>query len=154
SKNTSVELNRRAVRLTREAGIRIFADILFGLPGETAEDFDATVEFVRWARADVLSVAMLCPLPGTPVWNDLTDEQRRLAHWDGYAYSQQPGFQVNLTAMDDATWTRRYERFMRRLARPTLDRQILRDAPGMPGLRRRVRRFALHHPIRAMRLPV
>ena len=153
SKNTSVELNRRAVRLTREAGLRIFADILVGLPGETAEDFDATVAFTRWARADVLGVAMLYPLPGTPIYDDLTDDQKRQAHWDGYAYPQRPGFLVNLTAMDDATYTRRYERFMRDLVRPTLDRQVLRDSPTA-DVRRRVRRFALHHPIRAARLPV
>ncbi|MFW6153811.1 MAG: B12-binding domain-containing radical SAM protein [Planctomycetota bacterium] len=153
SKNASVELNRRAVRLTREVGIRIFGDVLVGLPGETTEDFDATVAFVRWARVDVLGVAMLYPLPGTPIYDDLTDAQKRLAHWDGYAYPQRPGFLVNLTAMDDATYTRRYERFMRYLVRPAIDRQVLRDSPTA-DLRRRVRRFARRHPIRATRLPL
>ncbi len=157
NKHTTVELNRRAVRLTREAGLRIFGDFLVNLPGETTEDFDATVAFIRRARVDALGVAVLQPLPGTSIYHELTDDQKRLAHWDGYAYPQQPGFLVNLTAMDDQTFTRRYRRLVHDILRPTLDRQRLRDTPTDPhrrALRRRVRRFALHHPIRAARLPV
>ena len=71
-KQTDIELNRRAVELTRRAGLRIFADIMVGLPGETVADFEATVKFLRWARPEIISAARLCPLPGTPIYKNWT----------------------------------------------------------------------------------
>jgi anaerobic magnesium-protoporphyrin IX monomethyl ester cyclase len=156
-KNASAEMNRRAVRITREAGLRVFADIMVGLPGETAEDFDATVRFLLWARPEVLSPTWMAPLPGTAVYEGLAPEVRERLDWASFSYFDECGPKVNLTAMPDDVFEERYSRFMRHLVRPALAHQLLRDsAPDEAGLRRdlrrRVRRFALRHPLRAARL--
>lgn len=157
-KNTGIEENRRAVRLTRAAGMRVFADIMVGLPGETKEDLNATVRFLRWARPDIVSASRLTPLPGTPVYNELTDEQRKAISWDGYSYLDYPGFKINLTAMPDEQFEQAYRRFMKYVVRPMLDRHLLRDTPKgnqrrRKALRKKIRRFAVRHPIRTARLP-
>jgi len=158
-KNSGDELNRRAVRLTREAGLRVFADIMVGLPGETEEDFEATVRFVRWARAEVLSPAWMAPLPGTAIYEGLPEDVRESLDWGTFSYLAERGPRVNLTAMSDEVFEEKFRRFMKYLARPLIARQVLRDAGTdevafRRDLRRRMRRFALHHPIRAARLPV
>ena len=145
------------MRLTREAGLRIFADIMVGLPGETQEDFDATVRFLRWARPEVLSPTWMSPLPGTAVYDALPAAVREKLDWASFSYLDEHGPRVNLTAMSDAVFEERYRRFMRYLVRPTLARQLLRDSSPdevelRRNLRKRVRAFALHHPIRAARL--
>ena len=156
-KRATAEANRRAVRLTREAGLRVFADIMVGLPGETAEDFDATVRFLLWARPEVLSPAWLAPLPGTAIYNALDPEVRDRLDWASFSYFDETGPKVNLTAMPDDVFEERHRRFMKYLARPLVAYQFLRDAaPDEVELRRqfrrRVRSFALHHPIRAARM--
>ncbi len=62
------EAVRRAARLAAEAGFRAHVDLIFGLPGETAEDAAATRSLVR--DLDALGAAVhahaFLPLPGTP----------------------------------------------------------------------------------------
>ncbi len=156
-KRSTTELNRRAVRLTREAGLRVFADIMVGLPGETEKDFDATEKFVKWAVPEVLSPAWLAPLPGTAIYDELEPAVRDRLDWASYSYFDESGPKVNLTAMPDDVFLERHRRFLDYLARPLITHQLLRDsAPDEAELRRhlrrRVRTFAMHHPIRAARM--
>ncbi|MDK1032243.1 MAG: radical SAM protein, partial [Planctomycetia bacterium] len=158
-KNATGELNRRAVRLTREAGLRIFADIMFGLPGETEEDFKATINFLRWAKPEVISTSRLAPLPGTPIYDDLPPDVRDSLDWAGYSYLDWPGFRLNLTAMDDQRFEEFYQQTQKYFLRPAMAAALLRDTPlddagERRRLRRRLAKFAVQHPIRAARLPV
>jgi len=106
-KNATVEQNRRAVRLSREEGLRVYADIMVGLPGETEADMRATMQFMRWARPEVLSVSRLCPLPGTPVYAKLPEEAREGIDWGEYSYDQ-IAERFNLTAMPDERYSALY----------------------------------------------
>jgi anaerobic magnesium-protoporphyrin IX monomethyl ester cyclase len=158
-KNSTMELNRRAVKLTREAGIRIFADIMVGLPGETEKEFRQTVRFVRWAKPDVLSPARLCPLPGTPIFDALDKEVRDSIDWAEYTFLANPSPSVNLTAMDADRFEKLYRKVNKRLFKPNITWAWFRDAPTEDPedreyrryLRWRLIRFALRHPIRAAR---
>ncbi|MEN6334305.1 MAG: radical SAM protein [Phycisphaerales bacterium] len=158
-KNATVEQNRRAVTLTREAGLRIFADIMVGLPGETQEDLDATVRFVRWARPEILSAGRLLPMPGTALYGSLAEHVRASLSWEGYCYTSQPGFQVNLTNVPSARFERWYRNFFKYVVKPHNTLALLRDAGrtderARTQYRRTLRRFALKHPIHALRLPI
>ena len=157
-KHASAELNRRVVRLTREAGLRIYADIMVGLPGETKADLRQTVRFIRWARPEVLVTARLHPLPGTAIYDALPQAARDALSWDGYAYFDKPGMPVNLTAMAAEKFERWFRRFQKYVAKPQIAWALLRDTPPQEkevrrGLRRTLRRFIVRHPIRAARLP-
>ena len=157
NKNTSTELNRRAVRLTREAGLRIYANIMAGLPGETREDFKATMGFIHWAKPDIISAACLLPLPGTQVYSGLSEKQRDSLQWADFTYTDTPAGGLNLTAMTDDEFRQSYREFFKYYVRPGIDFQMLRDTPAdhheeRRRLRKKVLRFALRHPVRASRL--
>jgi radical SAM superfamily enzyme YgiQ (UPF0313 family) len=156
-KSASLEQNRRAVALTREAGLRIFADIMVGLPGETEADLRATIEFIRWANPEVLSAVRLCPLPGTPIYDNLPAETREAIDWAEYTYDDVAD-RINLTAIPDGRWKKVYRDFHKYFVRPKLTADLLRDTPGeweetRRQLRRRLAHFAIRHPLRALRLP-
>ena len=157
-KNSTAEMNRRAVLLTREAGLRIFADIMVGLPGETAQDLAQTVKFLRWARCEIVSAGMLMPLPGTPIYEDLPLEVRRGLTWGSYSYSEPAQREFNLTAMPEGQFRTAMRRFLKYTARPQLQWSYLRDTPRgdravRRSLRRRLAKFVLQHPLRALRVP-
>lgn len=156
-KHASVDANRRAVEATRAAGLRVYADIMVALPGETAQDFHATMDFIRWARPEVLSAAVLCPLPGTPLYHGLPDEARRSIQWGEYAYMGELGLRLNLTAMSERKLRALHRRFVRYIDRPWMWWSLLRDGSfGDQAQRHRVRqrlfRHFLKHPIESLRL--
>ena len=158
-KGTTVEQNVAATDCARRAGLRIFADWIFGLPGETADDMAATVSLLRRTRAEVISVALLCPLPGTALYRSLPEETRKTLKWSDFAYLDQPGFRINFTAMPDEEFFTRHRRLSKYLLKPLIAAQILRDAgsdpdPSLSHLRRTARKFKCRHPLRAWRLPM
>lgn len=156
-KATSAELNRRAVELTRQARLRVFADIMVALPGQTQADFQATERFLRWGRPEVVSAVRLAPLPGTAVYNRLPEALRRALRWEDLAYFDLPEVKLNLTAMSDERLARLWRRFSRYYVRPVTLKGLLRDCcegdvEGRRRLGRRWRSFCLRHPLRAISL--
>jgi radical SAM superfamily enzyme YgiQ (UPF0313 family) len=64
-KGITLEQSKKAVEICRKYNIKIFANIMFGLPTETKADMDATVRFVRWMKPDYVSPAIFTPHPGS-----------------------------------------------------------------------------------------
>ncbi len=158
SKGTSVEMNRHAVRLTREAGIRIYANIMMGLPGETEEDLASTVKFLQWARPEIFNLGCLLPFPGTDIYAALSPEQRDSLTWSDFTYGDRLLKTVNITAMSPDRFNDLYHKYYKYFIRPSLTLSLLRNTPtDQGGERRRLRRklawFAVRHPLRAARLP-
>jgi len=58
----------RTVRQARRHGLRIYFYNLIGLPGETIEDFEKTVEMNRACRPDVHYTSIFYPYPGTDLY--------------------------------------------------------------------------------------
>ncbi len=146
------------MRLTREVGLRIFADIMIGLPGETEAELRATMDFLRWARPEIITAGRLHPLPGTPIFNELPEEVRQSINWADYTYIDGKGLGVNLTAMPDERFEELYRRFFKYFVRPQIKWALFRDAPRDDLTERRlwgsrVARFVMHHPIHAIRVP-
>jgi B12-binding domain/radical SAM domain protein len=59
----------RAAHIIRDAGLTPIADVIFGLPGETADDLEATVTLMTdlTAQGAVIHALTCMPLPGTPL---------------------------------------------------------------------------------------
>ncbi len=159
-KRATLEANRRAVRLSREAGLRIFADIMVGLPGETGDDLRQTRAFLRWARPEVIGFALLAPLPGTPLYAELSQDVRSTLRWADYTWFDPPRASLNLTAMPDERFQREYKRMRRYVIEPQALRALLRDSAGdvedgyvRRQARRRLLRFIVRHPLRALTVP-
>ena len=55
-------------------GAMIASDVIVGFPGETEEDFEATVDLMRWARFKNCFVFKYSRRPGTPAYDRLPDD--------------------------------------------------------------------------------
>ncbi|MEW6667851.1 MAG: radical SAM protein [Thermodesulfobacteriota bacterium] len=88
-KGTTVEQNRRAVEICRRYGIRLYANMMFGLPTETRKDMDATVDFIRWMKPDYLSCAVFTPYPGTYLY-EYCKERSLLMPFSHQSYRRDP----------------------------------------------------------------
>jgi radical SAM superfamily enzyme YgiQ (UPF0313 family)/SAM-dependent methyltransferase len=62
------------VEKVRDAGLRVFGGFIVGYPGETEEDIHATVDLIRKCRFDSILIYQFCPLPGTPIFDELVKE--------------------------------------------------------------------------------
>jgi len=61
----------RAAAHAREGGLRPLVDLIFGIPGETAQEQAATVELARLLQREHgarIHAHYFHPLPGTPLW--------------------------------------------------------------------------------------
>lgn len=69
-KHSSIAKVKRAMKMTREAGITTLASFIVGLPGETVDTLRRTVEFASELREEFGSLYgfhVLAPFPGTEV---------------------------------------------------------------------------------------
>ena len=69
-KQTTVEENINAIRIAREAGLRVRAQMIVGLPGETQQTVEETAQFIRAAPANSFGMHIFVPLPGCQIWHD------------------------------------------------------------------------------------
>lgn len=81
-KETTVEENLKAAAICREAGVRIWANIMFGAPGETRSETEDTVRMVWTIKPDHLSTSFFTPTPGSGMAAEL--EQQGLIMVDPY----------------------------------------------------------------------
>lgn len=68
-----------AARRFHEEGIPLLGAFVFGFDGESEDVFDRTIEFALKHRLDSLQVRLLCPFPGTALYERLLAEGRLLA---------------------------------------------------------------------------
>ena len=61
---------RQAFKLTREVGIKTQAFFLFGMPGETQETIQETIEFAKELNASSTQFAVAIPHPGTALYQE------------------------------------------------------------------------------------
>jgi radical SAM superfamily enzyme YgiQ (UPF0313 family) len=69
-KQTTVEQNINAIKIAKEVGLKVRAQMIVGLPGETRETVEESAEFIRKAPADSFGMHIFVPLPGCKIWND------------------------------------------------------------------------------------
>ena len=67
--SVTVENNRYAVKLFKDAGMETNGAFVIGSPDETDKEMMETYAFIKKNRLDFIAVYVLTPLPGTPVWN-------------------------------------------------------------------------------------
>jgi radical SAM superfamily enzyme YgiQ (UPF0313 family) len=70
-KGNTVEINKRAIRFTKEAGLEVRGDFIVGTPGETWESLEKTVRFAIDMRLDYAHFNKFTPFPGTELYEKL-----------------------------------------------------------------------------------
>lgn len=72
---------RAACHLAHEVGLLVHANFMIGFPFETAELRNKTKEFALTLDADSYSVSIAQPLPGTPLWKIVADNDLFMPHF-------------------------------------------------------------------------
>ena len=75
-KKTTLEQNRRAVTLCKEAGVQIGGFFMLGNPTETLEDIELTRKFIRESALDYVGLFLCTALPGTELYEKYADKSR------------------------------------------------------------------------------
>jgi radical SAM superfamily enzyme YgiQ (UPF0313 family) len=88
-KGITLEQSIKAVEICRKYNIKIYANFMFGLPTETREDMEATVDFIRWMKPDFLSLAVFTPYPGSYLY-DYCNEKGLLLKLSHKSYRRTP----------------------------------------------------------------
>jgi anaerobic magnesium-protoporphyrin IX monomethyl ester cyclase len=74
NKETTIEQNKKAIRLLREAGIVTEAQFIVGLENETAETLEETYKMARDWNPDMANWAMYTPWPFSDLFQELGDK--------------------------------------------------------------------------------
>jgi anaerobic magnesium-protoporphyrin IX monomethyl ester cyclase len=68
-KGATVEQGRKAVEMTKAAGIKVFGSFMVGSPGDTAETVDETIRFIRSLDLDEVGLGVTTAYPGTELFD-------------------------------------------------------------------------------------
>ena len=115
-KNITMDKVRQAVKIIKKVGIECLGFFLVGLPGDTEETMQETINFAKELDLDLAKVGILMPLPGTPVFADWDakglivskDWSKYIFHADESPVYRHPNLSYN-------TIRRYYDKFYREL---------------------------------------
>lgn len=122
-KGTSIAQNYRAAKITKKVGLRLLANVIVGIPGETREDFLKTINFIKEIQPDEIGFNKLVPVPGTQIFNTLKEKGRLPANWHLYHIEDKT---VNFADMESHEFNRLYENFYSKYYLPNRVRNYLK----------------------------
>jgi len=85
-KGVAAESGFEAVAAARAAGLQVIGFFMLGMPGETEESLQATIDYACALDVDFAKFTVFVPFPGTPVHQQLLDEGAipDAAEWERY----------------------------------------------------------------------
>jgi hopanoid biosynthesis associated radical SAM protein HpnJ len=90
-KGVRLDVARRFTRDAKSLGITIHGTFILGLPGETRETIQESIEFARAIDPHTIQVSLAAPYPGTALW----EEARRNNWLEADALVDSAGVQVS-----------------------------------------------------------
>lgn len=72
-KGTTIKQDTQVLEWCKELGIKFKASLIFGLPGESVETMQQSLDWILTNRPDRVDVNILLPLPGTPITNNMDE---------------------------------------------------------------------------------
>ena len=73
-KGATVEMARTFMKNCRKVGIRVHGDFIIGLPGETRETIQKTIEFAKELDPETIQVSLAHAMPGTELHDSMAKE--------------------------------------------------------------------------------
>lgn len=95
-----VENYYKTVENFHDVGIAVQGSFIFGLDGDTSDTIRNTVQFIKDAKLDMLTLNMLYPYPGTPFRKKLEREGRLIKddkEWEHFKYNRLMFIPQNMT---------------------------------------------------------
>ncbi len=77
---TTPEINAEAAKMIMNAGLRYKAFTMIGSPGETHEDVQKTIGWLKDVQPDGFDISILSPYPGSSIYNESTPSTK----YDGF----------------------------------------------------------------------
>ncbi len=101
-KEATVEQAEKAVKMAKEAGLRVWGYFMLGMYGDTKESMEDTLRLSQKLPCDIVNFAISAPYPGTE-WGDLSEGKGWLVdnRWESFdqnysAQVEQPGCSIDL----------------------------------------------------------
>jgi len=69
-KGATIEQSINAIKMAKKHGIFIDGSFMVGIPGETMEDINKTIDFIKKYKPDSVDAKILIPYPGTEIYYD------------------------------------------------------------------------------------
>lgn len=89
-KGTTVEQNKKAVKLIKKAGLKIFGFYLIGFPWETKEHLEETRKLIFEANTDFIELSVATPFKGSELYSMLYEKLQngeKVLGKDSFKYS-------------------------------------------------------------------
>ena len=80
-KKITVEQIIKVSKMVHDSGIPTATSVLLGLPDETKEDMEQTLKLMKKVKADLFDVNSYTPLPGTSLYDAMSEEDKRGIDW-------------------------------------------------------------------------
>lgn len=108
----TLEQVRNAIRLAKKHGFETWGFFIFGLPGDTEETMQQTIDFAKELDLDVAKFHVLVPFPGSEIYNKLKSENRILVEkWSDYCFYDKSVFTHPTGYMMDEYLKKAYREF-------------------------------------------
>ncbi len=136
---TTVEQNKKAIKLVKDAGILSCGSFMIGNPGETEEEIEDTRRFIIENKLDGFGISITTPFPGTKLWK-MCEEKGAIPksiNWSEFNLSK---LTFNLTEIPEEKMQAIYNSFLN---------MVLEMNPGMTP--RNILRVAIKRPDKAIK---
>ncbi len=85
NKKTTIERIKKTFELTRKHGIRTIASVVLGMPGDTRENIENTIKFVKNLEPSYAIFSLATPYPGTAFYQEVMKNNLiKIDDWSKY----------------------------------------------------------------------
>ena len=88
-KNQTPEKVEEAFKICRTEGMSTHGFFMFGLPEDTEETMQQTIEFAKRCDPDIAKFGIMIPLPSTPIYEQWKETQAITENWDDYGFHKE-----------------------------------------------------------------
>ena len=115
-KGTTLEHLENAVRWGKQAGLEVVGYFMLGLPGDTEETMQQTINFAKKLDLDLAKASITIPLPATEMYNDLDKASRiKTYDWTKYKFHSVPSTIYDHQTLPWPVIERYYKKFYRQV---------------------------------------
>ena len=94
-KGVTVQQNIDAIKMTKKAGIESLAYMMIGIPTETREEIQETIEFVDKLQPDRVNYSICTPFPKTKLYQMALEADPSMEdYWTEFAKNPDPNFKI------------------------------------------------------------
>ncbi|MFC1847607.1 B12-binding domain-containing radical SAM protein [Chloroflexota bacterium] len=101
NKKETVEEIIKVSKMVYNSRIPSATAILLGLPDEGKEDMEETLKLMKKVKTDILDVNSYIPLPGTPLYDSMSEEDKKNIDWRKVAYKSLDNYFSKSMSPDD-----------------------------------------------------